>query len=256
MKKLLLIFLILLFPLIANAAVWFDCTWEDGSDAQNTGGTHVWDAASNTPQRVTPSELMEGSYALQTDDDDKDSVYDGNGSTWGKTTVYVRWAFRWISESIADTGFCIFGVFRNDAGNPENVTTRLYDDAGTIKVDIMRNDGSWAAVGTMQTVTQNTWYQIEIYWKSDTGGGGDDGEVGWRLFNKAGTVLYDDYWSGGASGPATHGNELDIDYIELGNSYSTSRDDATIQYDVFKAADEAIGAYTAPAGGAQVIIIN
>jgi len=222
---------------------WFCSTWhsetDDPDNSENGIGESVWDTSTATASIA--STFAEGTYALQVAENSADYVLDNNGgSYWNKTDTYVRFAYRWTSITTSDKE--AFAQL-SDESVSASVIIFLIEADNNLRIEYDSNGaGNWVVLDEdAENLTQNTWYQFEVHWKSDPGGG--TGEVGWRMWAADGTLINDDNWVGGENGWTAHSNTEQVDVLVLGCVYSASRDDVGGEYDVYTASDSPIGAY-------------
>lgn len=173
----------------------FACSWEDGSDNLNTGGGtgHVWSSASATTTQLTRSTTSNGgwnneNHFLDYTDNTTPVQYLIHSFTSTSTLGY-RFAFQLTSEALADGDAVMVAQIRSASSVLASVYVRQAVGGAYELVAYARASGNTdgaATGGTMlgspETITTGTWYQIELLWQKNTANG-----AGWKLWNEAGT---------------------------------------------------------------------
>jgi len=210
---------------ICSGTCLFECGWEEGT---TTGcGADDFDSAVGDGLTAESVATIEGSYVLQSTGGGADYVLDDDGGgDYDEGDMYARICFRWTAETLSDGQNIPFLTFRSSVSLAQ---VRLIDNSGTINIQGRGWDGDSSENFGSYTVTQNTWYQVELKYDNDT-------EIGFKVYNQAGTQVYP---GSGWETLATVTSSL-VDSIRVGNADSY---EATMQYDVLGVKTSEVGAY-------------
>jgi len=169
-----LVFTLLAMPVFAT---------EIFSDGFESGDFSQWDSVGGSAE-VQSSVVYQGSYAARFYAD-----YATAYKTISETEVYERFYVRWSSNPASGETFQFGGVFIS--GNPASCAM-LKNDGGTIKWGIQYRGNDYAQheeYAATPNPTTDTWYCVEVYFKSNTAGGAKLWVDGNEVLTISGTTI-------------------------------------------------------------------
>lgn len=227
-------------------SVIFDCDWEDGSDEQNTGGTHVWDDLQDENNRLS---FDESSAMWDTNCLKQDGQLSRNACVVediAEDEFGVRIGYMYTYSNLAD-GQHEYFFFVYDIGT-SSILFRLRNDSGTFSIQgfIRRPNNNIQEIGGVD-ISPSTKYQIVIKWKRNTAGG-----CSFKVFAEDGETLVG---SEQTLNGAYSTRDTTLTTAQLGGVSSGSYLNHTMYYDIVQFLDTYAYPDTIQAGGEEYTLV-